>query len=199
MNNIKKILIVMCGMPGSGKTTTATDLKRALNDQFGVKCTYINRDTIATDMGYNRIALHIDQSMKVLKDAYDRLDRWALNEDTNPVCIWDNTNINLPKRKELLDKMDAHRDPDPIMDSFIICAIHMNRSIAFCKENNRNRKYVVPESAMQRMYRNQQQPIYAEGFDIIFHVDSNKRLSTAPFFLKLSKFVDLNKLSGRSE
>lgn len=199
MSKVKKILIVMCGMPGSGKTTTSTELKRAFNDQFGIKCTYINRDTIATNMGYDRLELQVEQSRKVLSEAYSRLDHWALDEDTNPVCIWDNTDINYFKRKDLLDKMDPHRNEDPVNDKFIICAIHMNRSISFCKDNNRNRKHTIPDLAMQRMYRNQQQPVYDEGFDIIFHVDGHKRIAISPFFLKLAKFADLDKLGNKGE
>ena len=194
MAEISKILVVMCGMPGSGKTTSCEELKRHFKEQFNINSTYINRDSIATQMGYDRLNLHVDHSRKVLAEALSRLDRWALDEDTNPICLWDNTDINYLKRQVVLDKLDAFRDEDPKKDKFIICAIHMNRSIMFCKEHNQERKYKVPDSAIQRFYRNQQQPIYEEGFDIIFHVDGKKRLAINPFIAKLSQFVNLDKL-----
>ena len=50
------------------------------------------------------------------------------------------------------------------------------------------KKHVIPNAAMQRFYRNQQQPVYEEGFDIV-HVDGNKRLA----------FVDLEKLGKKGE
>lgn len=194
MSDVRKIFITMVGMPGSGKTTSCEELKRHFKEQFNINSTYINRDSIATQMGYDRLNLHVDQGCKVLAEALSRLDRWALDEDTNPICLWDNTDINYLKRQVVLDKLDAFRDEDPKKDKFIICAIHMNRSIMFCKEHNQERKYKAPDSAMQRFYRNQQQPIYEEGFDIIFHVDGNKRLAINPFIAKLSQFVNLDKL-----
>lgn len=196
MSKVNKILIVMCGMPGSGKTTSCEELIRHFRDKFNVGATYINRDSISAHMGYDRLNLYPDQSRKVLAEALTRLDRWVLNYDSRPICLWDNTDINYFKRKVILDKLDAFRDEDPKNDNFIICAIHMNRSIMFCKEHNRSRKYVIPDASMQRFYRNQQQPVYEEGFDIVFHVDGNKRLAIDPFIHKISQFVDLERLKN---
>ena len=198
MSKVNKILIVMCGMPGSGKTTSCEELKRHFRDKFNVDVTYINRDSISTQMGYDRLNLLPDQSNKVLAEALSRLDRWALNEDNNPICLWDNTDINYFKRKVVLDKLDAFRDEDPKNDNFIICAIHMNRSIMFCKEHNRSRKYVIPNAAMQRFIAISSS-LFTKRALTSFHVDGNKRLAIDPLILKISQFVDLEKLGKKGE
>ena len=144
----KNVLIVMCGLPASGKSTYAEWLAES-----GVFCR-VCPDKI-------REELYGDESIQgdgkaVFALAYTRME--DLGENGNNV-VFDATNINRKRRAELIKKMRPHFD-------IIICK-WFSTPLLTCKLRNAKRERQVPYEILERMAENFQKPMIDEGFDIV--------------------------------
>ena len=171
---MKKIYIMICGLPGSGKTTTATSLKEWLKEQhpeFDAKILSMNRlanlkypwliDRMKID------ALDKDKKYEVEQFYFDSL-AMLLNDDDTDIIIDDNLNLNAFTRKWVLDKVG---------DKAVVGAINMNRNIHFCEKHIADHEPPTPRAFLYECSRRYQQPIYEEDFWAIHNVDEKRRLN----------------------
>lgn len=144
----KNVLIVMCGLPASGKSTYAEWLAES-----GVFCG-VCPDKI-------RGELYGDENIQgdgktVFAIAHARIE--DLGKDGNNV-VFDATNIDRKTRKDLVKKMRPYFD-------IIICK-WFSTPLLTCKLRNAKRARQVPEEVLDRMWERFRTPMSDEGFDII--------------------------------
>ena len=144
----KNVLIVMCGLPASGKSTYSEWLTES-----GVFCG-VCPDKI-------RGELYGDENIQgdgktVFAIAHARIE--DLGKDGNNV-VFDATNIDRKTRKDLVKKMRPHFD-------IIICK-WFSTPLLTCKLRNAKRERQVPEEVLDRMWERFRVPMLDEGFDII--------------------------------
>ncbi len=128
-----KKLILMIGVPGSGKTTLA----RKIADK-GFK--YINADSIREEL-YGNAAEQGDKE-EVFALFFKRLDE--LMKDGTDVII-DNTNLNPKQRKPILDKAQQFGYSD-------VQLWLLDVPLDVCLQRNKMRERVVPEDIVANMF-----------------------------------------------
>lgn len=151
------MLIVMVGIPGSGKTTYAKKLLKEHPDWE-----YVSRDEVryqyVTDKEH-----YFDHEYDVFKEFCNRVDMHLLNGKT---VIADATHINKASRDKLINNLTAHIDSK--------AAVVMNIPFEVCMERNSKREGItrVPDDSMFNMFRKLKVPNpLNENFDIIAKVD----------------------------
>lgn len=147
----EKTLVIMCGPPGSGKTTLAKRIADTRPNYYIISPDDIREELTGDpndqsknievfDKVYNRIGLYLDQGCNVIYDA---------------------TNCRSNYRTRILDA----------------CANCSNKIIALvstvpiykCIQQNENRERHVPEDIIEKMYftLRKHPPTLFEGFDIL--------------------------------
>ena len=138
-------LIIMCGIPASGKSTVAK---------------LLNSNIVSTDS--IRKELYGDESIQgngreVFSLAYSRIRNYlSLGENV----VFDATNIRKRDRKTVIDIGKEYN-----CDNIIICYCSTPLEIAL--ERNANRERKVPVQVIKRMFNNFEEPSYAEGVNYI--------------------------------
>lgn len=157
-------LIVMTGVPGSGKTTVAKHLAKS----FGLY--YICPDDIRAEMSDGN-ANDQTHNKDVFEKAYSMLDTCQKN---NMNTIWDATNLNAVSRGYILEKCNKNTH-------IISIYTESSKNLSLCKFRNNLRavkefkmgaKYPrhVPENVIDRMYKKFEVPMKSEGWDMIIKV-----------------------------
>ena len=144
----KNVLIVMCGLPASGKSTYTNWLAES-----GVFCA-VCPDSIRGEL-YGDENIQGD-GKQVFAIAHARLK--DLGKGKNNV-VFDATNIDRKTRKDLVKKMRPHFD-------IIICK-WFSTPLLLCKLRNAKRERQVPEEVLDSMYERFRAPMLDEGFDIV--------------------------------
>lgn len=149
--NQGSIFIMMCGAPGSGKTTAAKTLSES-SDMWTIVATDAIREELFNDR-YNQ-----EDNKQVYSTAYNRIVTGLKNGDN---IIYDATNCNKHYRKKILKFAIPYANK-------IICYASAS-SLRECLERNAKRDFVVPEEAIERMYISLRKypPSLYEGFDMI--------------------------------
>ena len=149
MNN----LYFLVGLPGSGKSTWA---KQNLSENT----IWVSSDNLREQI-YNNIndREHHNEIFSTMKD----ITRNNLKEGKN--VIYDATNISSKRRMAFLNDIKN-------INCKKIC-IYFATSFDECCSNNSKRKNIVPYSAIEKMYKNLQIPMYHEGWNEI-HIIGNK-------------------------
>lgn len=141
-------LYIMCGLPGSGKSTFAKELAEKEN------AIIVSTDSIRQEF-YGNEEIQGDTE-KVFKKAYiDILNN--LNRNNN--VIFDATNINFKSRIDIVKRYKKYADK-------IICVFRAT-PYEVCLERNSKRDRKVPEQVIRRMYEHFFVPQMYEGFDRI--------------------------------
>lgn len=149
------ILIVLCGAPGSGKSTMAD----ALYEDFGfqIVCPDDIREELLGDAS--------DQSQGdwIFSTAYERL-RQSLDAGF-PGAVFDATNCTRRARRQVLDQANGHF-------GYAICAVS-STDLDTCLDRNSSRSRYVPEDVIRRMHSNLMgcPPDVSEGFDEVLDVN----------------------------
>lgn len=144
----KNVLIVMCGLPASGKSTYTNWL--AESGVFFAVCP----DSI-------RKAFYGDENIqgdgkRVFETAYHDIKEYAcLGENV----VFDATNIDRKTRKNLVKEMRPYFD-------VIICK-WFSTPLTVCKLRNAKRERQVPEEVLDSMYERFRAPMLDEGFDLV--------------------------------
>ena len=149
-SNNKPILIIMCGLSGSGKSAIATQLAQ----QYKAKI-------VASDEIRKEIPFREDQSQneQVFRVFHNRIKRY-LENGTNVIA--DATNVTFKSRRSILNKILK-------IDCYKICYIIPKR-LEDCIRDNKFEKHAVPEYVIDKQVRHFQIPFMEEGFDeIIVH------------------------------
>ena len=144
----KNVLIVMCGLPASGKSTYSQWL--AESGIFQRVCPDLIRKELYGDENIQ------GDGKRVFETAYHDIKEYAcLGENV----VFDATNINAKRRKELVKEMRPYFD-------VIICK-WFSTPLLTCKLRNAKRERQVPYEVIERMWENFQRPTLDEGFDIV--------------------------------
>lgn len=142
---------MMVGLPGSGKSTKAEQIK----DEFGARV--FSSDTLRKEKFGDE---------KVQKDANgifkELLNRCAASLDSGHTTILDATNLSYKKRMEFLRELNKK-----VSLIFSKICVLMATPYEICCERNSSRERVVPDEAMKRMYCSFCTPSYFEGWDNI--------------------------------
>lgn len=128
-----KKLIVLIGVPGSGKTTLA--LKIA---EKGFH--YLNADSIRLELYGNEIEQ--GDKEEVFSIFFQRLES-AMGEGKN--IIIDNTNLNPKQRKPIIDRAEKYEYQD-------VQLWLLDIPLDVCLERNKSRERVVPEDIIANMF-----------------------------------------------
>lgn len=177
---------MMVGLPASGKTTTTNEIVKYLKDSYGIHSFVIDRNHLMAARRQSKAYKANPCTYTELKNyakraAMTQLSYWLANSDPWPVCIYDNTCLDVFTRKELLEQIPE--------EDTIICAIHMNRDTPFVKAHNLDKGHEeVPLKELIAMCRRIQQPIFREGFHVIYHVDARHHLAVERFLEKVKIF-----------
>ena len=144
----KNVLIVMCGLPASGKSTYSEWL--AESGVFRRVCPDLIRKELYGDENIQ------GDGNKVFSIAHKRIKMWG---EFKLNAVFDATNINAKRRKELVEEMRPYFD-------VIICKwFHTPYDVCYARNQARNRQ--VPTEVLYRMFMNFEEPSKDEGFDIV--------------------------------
>ena len=147
MNN-KNVLIVLGGLPASGKSTYAEMLVES--GIFQRVCPDLIRKAFYGDENIQ------GDGKRVFETAFhDTKEYGCLGENV----VFDATNINADRRKELIKKMRPYFD--------IIIFKWFSTPLYICKIRNQERWRQVPEEILETMDRRFVKPTMEEGWDYI--------------------------------
>lgn len=148
-------LVIMCGLPASGKSSIAKTIKNSI---------IISTDDIREEINGN--ASIQDNGNLVFEIAFNRIKE-KLIENKYENVVFDATNINYKKRTDIINRFRKYTNK---INCYFVYADYEE-----CLERNSKRKRNVPEKVIKRMYYNFYVPQFFEGFDyILFENTSNK-------------------------
>lgn len=135
-----KTLVIMCGIPGSGKSTVAKSL--AEREDYKL----ISRDEIRFSM-VKEDEDYFSKEKEVIKE-YFRQIREALRDPDVSGVIADSTNLTTKARETLIRGVQPPKDT-------IIRACVMDTPLEECLARNAKRegRLCVPETAIRNMYK----------------------------------------------
>ena len=144
----KNVLIVLGGLPASGKSTYAEMLVES--SIFQRVCPDLIRKAFYGDENIQ------GDGKRVFETAFHDIKEYGcLGENV----VFDATNINANRRKALVKEMRPYFD--------IIIFKWFDVATAVCLERNRQRERQVPEDVIWRMARTATVPTTEEGFDYV--------------------------------
>jgi predicted kinase len=144
----KNVLIVMCGLPASGKSTYSQWL--AESGIFQRVCPDLIRKDLYGDENVQ------GDGKKVFSIAHYQM---ATIGNLRGNVVFDATNIDRKTRTDLVKKMRPHFD-------IIICK-WFSTPLLTCKLRNAKRERQVPYEVLESMYERFRAPMLDEGFDIV--------------------------------
>ena len=141
-------LIMLIGLPASGKTSYAQKMKK----RYGEELEIISSDAIRKELfGSEEEQKYND---KVFNEVFHRTKKSILK---NKITIIDATNLSRKRRIAFLKQFNnCEKRATVFAIPFEVC----------CERNN-SRERIVPQYAMDRMYRSFEPPHWAEGFNRI--------------------------------
>ena len=153
-------LIMMIGIPGSGKTTFAKQYAKD-NDYF-----YISRDEIRLNLIKDK-EHYFDRENDVWKEYVNRI---VMHLEKGETIIADATHLNRGSRLKLLNAIRPKVKPAQVI------GIVIDTPFEECMKRNNKRTglELVPEQTMYNMNRNFKVPAFDEQFDKIYVVRDNK-------------------------
>ena len=160
-------LYIMCGVPGSGKTTWLANHKKG----FAQPMEIISRDAIR--FSYLKDG---DDYFKYEKEVWNDFILAIQNALVTKRSIFvDATHLNEKSRAKLLRALGNSLANEKIK----ISAIVMNTSLEEILKRNAGRtgRAFVPEDAIRAMYASFTDPTFEEGFSTIFIVHENGNIT----------------------
>lgn len=144
-------LMLMCGIPGSGKTTAAKQL-------MGDNIKYISRDEIRFSIIKDGDE-YFSKETEVFNEYINQINK-ALKEDYDVIA--DATHLNKGSRAKVLNRLTIK--PDTI----IVTMPCVSLETAIERNNKRTGLAKVPENQIRRMFHQIELPTYEEGIDYFF-------------------------------
>ena len=147
--DVRPALIMLVGIPGSGKTTYAKSMAQKLN------ALHVSSDGIRQELRPNDDWYHPEDNGKVYEIMFKRtLDALARGQ----TVLYDATNMSRKDRASII-----HQCPKYVkIECHIIWA-----PIEVCIERDAAREHPVGKEAIDKMLKRFQAPFYDEGFDSI--------------------------------
>lgn len=129
-------LVILCGIPGSGKSTYAKELLK-LHPEWK----YVSRDEVRYEFVSDQ-EHYFDRETDVYKEFCNRISMHLINGNT---VIADATHISKASRIKLMNSLDIQ--PDEVI------VVVLNTPFQICKERNSKRVGItrVPDDSMFRM------------------------------------------------
>lgn len=178
MNTLPK-LFMMIGIPGSGKSHEAEIIAKEHNAIIHASDRL--REELFRDVN------HVGDNGFLFNELHKRIQR-DLKAGKN--VVYDATNINSKKRISFLKSLKD-----------ISCekiAILIMTPYEQCLKNNADRERSIPESVIEKMYKNFQVPYYYEGFDIIQVVLCQNANFTQSYEV-IKKYIDFDQENEHHE
>jgi len=154
-------LIMLCGLPGSGKSHYANLISKE-NSEIKV----FSSDALRKEIfGDENIQGTSEDKEKLFVELHRRIKTWLSEGGT---AVYDATNLNKKRRIAFLHELTNI----PCYKKCVLFCIPYKE----CLQNNNKRERVVPEEVIKKMYMNFQPPHESEGWDnmkIIFHKSSS--------------------------
>lgn len=146
---MKKILIVMCGVPASGKSSIATDLSAILGDIPVISMDNIRKEWFGTRKCQDRGDEIYAQSIEDALFAFEHYN----------IVIYDATNRTRKARKKVVKDIQKYYD-------CIVYCIFMDTPLDIALDRNfdRNEEEKVPPAIIHRMYDTLQPPTEEEKY-----------------------------------
>ena len=151
-HNTKNVLIVLKGLPASGKSTYAEILEES--GTFERVCL----DTIREEL-YGNESIQGD-GKKVFEIAQTRMHLIGLRGGN---CVYDATNLNRDRRIKLIDDMQNYFD--------VLIIKEFTTPYHICYDLNKARDRVVPSEVMKRMNMQDEPVDQKEGWDYIEKIE----------------------------
>lgn len=148
------MLIMLCGLPGSGKSTYAKAVRCN-----GEKPVIHSSDEMRKKLYGDETCQ--DDPAKVFKYLHNEIKEDLTNGKD---VIYDATNISKKKRIHFLNSIKN-------VNCTSVCVV-LASTVEACLYNNSNRKRVVPEDVIRCMYKNWTPPDFSEGFTKIVYLFS---------------------------
>ncbi len=148
---MEKILIIMCGIPASGKSTVASTLIEYLNEQ---KSAIISMDVIREKWFGTRKCQ--DRGDEVYAQSVEDV-LWAF-EHFN-IVIYDATNRTRKSRRKLVETIQKYYD-------CLVYCVFMNTplEVALDRNANRDKSIQVPPAVIHRMFDTLEPPAEEEKY-----------------------------------
>lgn len=147
-------LIVLCGIPGSGKSTYRKELLKQYPDAVVISSDdYIENFARASNKTYNEV---FQFAVKQTGAWMDKLLEYAVGN--NLTIIWDQTNLTARKRKGIIERVPAFYSKE---------AVFLDVDLKTALERNAKRDRSIPEYVIENMYLNSTPPTFSEGFRLI--------------------------------
>lgn len=150
----KNVLIVLGGLPASGKSTYA-EMLQEINPTFQRVCPDLIRKAFYGDENIQ------GDGKRVFNTAFHDLKEYG---SIGANVIFDATNINADRRKKFVKEMRPYFD--------IIIFKWFDTPLVICRERNRQRERQVPFDVMLRMDCNFEEPTMNEGWDYIEKIEN---------------------------
>ena len=150
-------LVMLCGIPCSGKSTYVNKLRAYEYWKDAVVLStdnYIEEQAKRLGMTYNEVFQDcIDEATRQLEMSFVRA-----KEDGKRI-IWDQTNLSIKTRKKKLTKV-------PSIYKRTVVWFQVDLEEALKRNETREGKF-IPESILKRMYHQFEVPTLEEGFDFV--------------------------------
>lgn len=150
---MKPAMIMMCGLPASGKSTYAKKITKVTN------AIILSSDALRQEMFGDEADQEHNQ--KVFQELHKRAKELLRNGKS---VIYDACNISYKRRRAFLNELKK-------IDCIKKCVV-MATPYGRCLYNNSRRARVVPEYVIKNMYLKWQTPAMFEGWDTIEHINN---------------------------
>jgi predicted kinase len=162
-------LVMLCGIPTSGKSTYVNKLKKLDYWKDAV--------VLSTDNYIEKYAKRVGQTYNevfddVIPDATRELEmefNWSKSKSRN--IIWDQTNLSVKTRKKKLSKL-----PSIYKRGVVYFTVSLEDAL---KRNKHREGKFIPESILKRMWHQFEIPTLKEGFDYVEKVESQRTIQSS--------------------
>lgn len=150
-------LVLMMGVPGSGKTTYA---KKFIGDND----IYVSRDEIRFEL-VTEDEPYFSKEDEVLKTFISKVDEGITKAKRYVVA--DATHLNAGSRAKLLKNL--HNKPDNVYVLYVAVPLE----VALERNAQRSGRALVPETSIRNMFQSLSFPKKEEGIDVVLQLDEN--------------------------